>query len=54
MTTVCFTEIVVVKIKQQYRKQCFYAATECKQNGVGYLTCGAYHRTANPLEMPFI
>lgn len=49
-----FIEILVAKIEQQYRKHHFYAATEYKQNGVGYLTCGAYHRTANPLEMPFI
>lgn len=35
-----FTEILAAKTKQQHRKH-FYAATECKQNGVGYLTCGA-------------
>lgn len=34
MTTVGFTEIFVVKDKQQYRKHHFHAATEHKQNGV--------------------
>lgn len=60
MTTVGFTEyktrfieIPVAKIKQHKKCHC-YATTDCKLNGVGYLTCGTFHRTANPLEMLFI
>lgn len=53
MITVGLTEIFVVK-DQQYRKHHVYAATECKQNGVGLLTRGASRTTAYPPKMPFI